>query len=397
MKYIVVVPDGAADYPQESLGGKTLFEVADIPHIHYLASKGVIGRVQTVPKGFHPASDIANLSILGYNPKKYYTGRAPLEAANMGIELLPGDVAFRCNLITEVEGKIFDYSAGHISTREATVLINNLDAQLGNDEIKFYPGISYRHLVVIKEGLKKGLNKLRCYPPHDIMSKSVKRYYPSGKGSDFIIDLMERSRNVLVKNDINSVRVDLKENPANMVWLWGQGLKPEMEQFKDKFGLKGAVISAVDLIKGIGRVVGFDVLEVENATGYYDTNYKGKAEKALEALEKVDFVFVHIEATDEAGHNKDLRMKMTCLERIDKLVVGTLLDKLDLDETRIMIVPDHFTPVSLGTHSSEPVPFLVAGAGIPQSFIPKFSEEEASRSSLFFEDASRLMEYLISK
>jgi len=397
MKYIVIVPDGAADYPHPSLDGKTPLEVAELKNMHSLASTGVVGRVRTVPRGFKPSSDVANLSILGYNPQLYYTGRGPLEAANMGVELAEKDVAFRCNLITEVDGKLFDYSAGHISTKESKILLEYLDTQLGDEEIKFYPGVSYRHLMVVKNGVDKGLDKLKCSAPHDIVSKPLKKHYPLGKNAKFIVDLMERSRNILSKHEINSVRVDLKENPANMIWLWGQGVKPKMDSFESKFGLKGAVISAVDLIKGIGRCLGLEVLEVEGATGYYETNYKGKALKALEALERVDFVFVHIEATDEAGHNKDLRMKITCLERIDKLVLGTILEKVNLDNTRIMVVPDHFTPVSLGTHSSEPVPFLAAGAGIPKSFSPVFSEKEASQSSLFFDDASRLMEYLISK
>ncbi len=395
MKYIVIVPDGAADYPQESLGGKTPFEVADLVNIHALTSQGVIGRVLTVPKGFSPASDVANLSILGYDPRTHYTGRAPLEAANMGITLAQGDVAFRCNLITEVDGKVFDYSAGHISTKEAGILIQNLDIQLGTEEVKFYPGVSYRHLVVVKGGVEKKLDTLKCFPPHDITGQLVKKNLPSGKGSQFIIDLMERSRSVLAKNEINTVRVDLHENPANMIWLWGQGVQSKMETFQSKFGIDGAVISAVDLIKGLGKTIGFRVLSVENATGYYDTNYLGKAQAALAALEEVDFVYVHIEATDEAGHNKDLRMKIACLERIDKLVVGTILNKIDLADTRILVVPDHFTPVSVGTHTSEPVPFLMAGAGIPKSLSGRFSEEDAAQSNLFFEDATQLMSYFI--
>ncbi len=397
MKYVLIVPDGAADYPNPSLGGKTPLEVADLKNMYSLAHSGVVGRVRTVPKGFKPSSDVANLFILGYNPKIYYTGRGPLEAANMGVDLGPKDVAFRCNLITEVDGKLFDYSAGHISTKESKILLEYLDTHLGNEEIKFYPGVSYRHLMVVRNGVDKGLDKLKYFAPHDIIGKLLKKHYPSGKNAGFVIDLMRRSANVLSKHEINSVRVDLKENPANMIWLWGQGVKPSMDLFESKFGLNGAVISAVDLIKGIGRCLGLEVMEVEGATGYYDTNYQGKALKALEALEKVDFVFVHIEATDEAGHNKDLRMKITCLERIDKFVLGTIMENVDLSDTRIMVVPDHFTPVSLGTHSSEPVPFLVSGPGIPKSFSPAFSEKEAAQSNLFFDDASRLMEYLISR
>ncbi|MCD6539464.1 MAG: cofactor-independent phosphoglycerate mutase [Candidatus Omnitrophica bacterium] len=397
MKYVVIVPDGAPDYPCEELEGKTPLEVAETPNMDYLAKEGLIGRVKTIPRGFNPSSDVANLSLLGYEPEKYYTGRGPLEAANLGIELSLKDVAFRCNLITEVDGILSDYSAGHISNREAQIIIDILNKNLGSSQIRFFPGVSYRNLMVFKGGREFNLQNLKTFPPHDIIGSPIDKFLPKGENSQYITELIQKSRDILSNHEINTVRVDLGENPANMIWLWGQGVKPQIPDFKERFGKKGAIISAVDLIKGIGRIIGFRVIEVEGATGFYDTNYQGKAKSALRALEEVDLVYIHIEATDEAGHNQDLRMKITCLERIDKLVLGTILAERNLKDTRILIVPDHFTPLSKRTHTPEPVPFVIAGEGIPGSMTSRFSEEEAQRSSLYFEKPSLLMEYLIKK
>ncbi len=397
MKYVVVILDGAADYPLEALGGKTPLEVADIPLMHFLAKEGVVGRVKTVPPQFNPSSDIANLSLLGYLPDKYYTGRGPLEAANLGIELGKGDLAFRCNFITETDGILYDYSAGHITNREAKILIEYLNQQLGSATIRFFPGKSYRNIMVLKGGVKLGLDKLTYTPPHDIMGQKISSYLPRGENSEFVIDLMNKSRTILEGHEINKVRIDLKENPANMIWLWGCGRKPAMESFKKKFHLKGAVISAVDLIKGIGKIIGMEVIDVEGATGYYDTNYLGKAEAALAALERVDFVFIHIEATDEAGHNNDLRMKITCLERIDKMVIKTLWERLKGTSFRILVTPDHPTPVSKRTHTREPVPFLIYGEGIEKDSIDSYSELAAQSSPLYFDSGPELLEYFLGK
>ena len=397
MKYIIIVPDGAADYPCEELDGKTPLEVAETPNMDRLAKEGIIGRVKTIPKDFPASSDVANLSLLGYNPQKYYTGRGPLEAANMGIELGAKDIAFRCNLITEVDGNLADYSAGHITNREAHILIEALNKKLSTDRISFFPGISYRHLMVFKGGYDLDLQAVKTYPPHDIMGAAINKHMPSGKGSEVLNELIKRSSSILSSHEINTVRIDLGENPANLIWLWGQGIKPQMPKFTEKYGKTGAVISAVDLIKGIGKLVGFKIIEVEGATGFYDTNYEGKAKAALKALDEVDLVYVHIEATDEAGHNQDLRMKITCTERIDRFVVGTILKQRSLEDTRILVVPDHFTPLAKRTHTPEPVPFVIAGAGIPKSITAKFSEEEAQRSSLYFEETSLLMEYLVKQ
>jgi 2,3-bisphosphoglycerate-independent phosphoglycerate mutase len=395
MKYIVVVLDGASDYPIEALGKKTPLEVAETPFMDSLAQRGILGRVKTVPPGFTPSSDVANLSLFGYEPPKFYTGRGPLEAANLGIELGEDDLAFRCNLITESEGKLLDYSAGHITDREAKILIEYLNKGLGKKDIEFYHGTSYRNLMIFRNSSKLGLDKLKYFPPHDIIGQDIKKHLPKGKHSDIIVDLMRQSQVLLKDHEINKVRVDLGENPANMAWLWGCGGKPTIPSFKEKFGLSGAVISAVDLIKGIGRIIGFKVVEVEGATGYYDTNYRGKAEGALTALEEVDFVFVHIEAPDEAGHNQDLRMKIICLERIDKMIVGPIVEKMKDKDFRILITPDHPTPIAKRTHTNEPVPFLICGNGIERDNFSSYSELQAQNSSLYFDKGIDLIKFFL--
>ena len=397
MKYVFIVLDGAADEPIRALGGKTPLEVADIPNINSLARSGVLGRVKTVPEGFIPSSDVANLALLGYDPEQYYSGRGPLESANLGVALYEGDVAFRCNFITESDGTLMDYSAGHINNQEAGVLIRYLDQKLGNSQMKFYSGKSYRNLMVYKGGGALGFDKLRCYPPHDILGKKIESHLPYGENSQIIVELIKESKQLLKGHEINKVRIDLRENPANMIWLWGAGLRPNMEMFQKKFGLTGAVISAVDLINGIGKLIGLHVIHVDGATGYYDTNYKGKGEAALKSLQEVDFVFVHIEAPDEAGHNQDLRMKINCIEKIDRFVVGTILKGLKGNEFRVLISPDHPTPVEKRTHTDEPVPFLLYGNGIAKGNFRGYSEAEAQNSSLYFAKGSALMNYFLGK
>lgn len=395
MKYIIVVPDGASDYPIDELGGKTPLEVADTPYMDALAKRGLLGRVKTIPRGYIPSSDVANLSLMGYDPQEYYSGRGPLEAANLGIELGDDDLAFRCNLITEGQGKLLDYSAGHISSKEAKIIMADINKALGDKTLEFYPGTSYRNLMVFRGGKRLGLDKLKYFAPHDILNKSIAKHLSKGKAGKVIIDLMERSKAVLENSEINKVRIDLGESPANMIWLWGCGPKPSMPSFEEKYGLKGAVVSAVDLIKGIGKIVGLDVLEVEGANGYYDTNYLGKAQAALKALEKYDFVFVHIEATDEASHNQDLRMKLACIERIDRMVVGEIVSKLQDKEFKILITPDHPTPLSKRTHTDEPVPFLISGTDIQSGGFSGYSEVEAQNSSLYFDKGVDLLKYFL--
>jgi len=396
MKYIVLVADGMADYPIEELGMRTPLEAARTPNMDFIAKNGCLGQAKTIPDKMTPASDVANLSILGYDPKKYYSGRGPLEAANLGIELEDDDIAFRCNLITASGDILLDYSSGHINSREADNLIKFINQKLGSNKLRFYSGVSYRHLLLVKRGAELKLQNLKCWAPHDIAGQSIKQHLPRGENADIIIKLMLDSKEILGSHEINQVRLDLKENPANMIWLWGQGVKPNMPKFIDKFGLSGSVISAVDLIKGLGRILGLEVINVPGATGYYDTDYEGKATAAINSLKNNDFVFVHVEAPDEAGHNGDLREKLTAIERFDQFVVGSFLEYCkDREDFRIMVLPDHATPLSLKTHTPEAIPFAIYGKNINKGEFTNYSEKEAGKSQLYFENGYQLMEYFI--
>lgn len=407
MKYIVLIGDGMSDYPLEELNGRTPLEVAKIPNITYIAENGCVGKAMTVPRGMSPASDIANLSIIGYDPRKYYTGRGPLEAANIGVELDRDDVALRCNLVTVAEDVMADYSAGHITTKEASILVKYLDEKLGSKWAGFYPGVSYRHLLVVKTKYlgKKGQAALTpadfmetdCAPPHDIIGQKISKNLPKGKAKEVLVKLMNDSRAILEAHELNRVRIDLNENPANMIWLWGQGTRPEMPSFRDRFGVSGAVISAVDLVKGIGKTIGLDVIDVPGATGYYDTDYKAKAEYAIKSLETRDFVYVHVEAPDEAGHNGDIRAKIGAIENFDKLVVGTILErfKSGRDDFRILVMPDHATPISMRTHTNDAVPLAIYGTGIEKDEIRVFTENAARAAKLSFKSGHKIIEYLI--
>ncbi|MBN1871126.1 MAG: cofactor-independent phosphoglycerate mutase [Candidatus Omnitrophica bacterium] len=400
MKYLVMVADGMSDYPLEALDNRTPLESSKIPNMNFLAERGKVGIAYTIPKGMNPASDVANLSILGYDPSKYYSGRGPLEAANMGIELEDDDVAFRCNLITQDNGVLIDYSAGHITTKESTILMKEVGKKLGRKDIMFYPGVSYRHLMIVKggrnfeiNGKKVDLSKISYMPPHDAVGLKIKDNLPKGKGADILVDLMKRSKKILESIDVNRVRVDLKENPGNMIWLWGQGTRPTLPSFKEKYGLSGSIVSAVDLVNGIGRIIGLQVITVPGATGYYDTNYQGKADYAIESLKKRDFVFIHVEAPDEAGHNKDIRAKIAAIENFDRHIVGTALKHFKhKEEVRMMVLPDHATPISKGTHTTDPIPFVVYGAGIEPDSITVYSEKSAASSRLVINSGWQLME-----
>ena len=401
MKYIVLVGDGMVDRPVEELSGRTPLEVAKTPNMNFIAEKGRVGLTSMIPARMAPASDVANLSILGYNPRKYYTGRGPLEAANIGIDMKDDEVAFRCNLVTVSEDRIVDYSAGHISNEEARSVIDELNARMATDNIRFYAGVSYRHLVIFKCKDKeelKGLVKLKCTPPHDIIGRKMKGHLPKkGTHAEVVKKLMDESREILKDHEVNRVRLDLKENPANMIWLWGQGTRPSMPKFSERFKVEGSIISAVDLIKGIGRTIGLRVVDVPGATGYYDTNYSGKAEYALESLKDRDFVFVHVEAPDEAGHNGDLREKIASIEKFDKFVVGGVLErfKSSKQEFRIVVLSDHATPLSLRTHSRDPVCFAMYGTDIEQDGIMYFNEKEARSTKFHIDKGYELMEFFI--
>ncbi|MBI5145232.1 MAG: cofactor-independent phosphoglycerate mutase [Candidatus Omnitrophica bacterium] len=396
MKYIVLVADGMADYPIQELGERTPLEAAETPNMDFIAQNGRLGRAKTIPEKMAPASDVANISILGYDPAKFYTGRGPLEAANLGIELEEEDVAFRCNLITASADTLVDYSAGHIDSKEAAILIKFIDQHLGTNRMRFYSGVSYRHLLLVKRGTESHLEELPCRPPHDIAGQSIVKNFPKGQGAEILIDLMQKSRGLLENHEINLVRIDLKENPANMIWLWGQGRKPILPKFSVQYGLSGSVISAVDLLKGLGRILGLEVVNVPGATGYYDTDYQGKAKAALKCLEEKDFVFLHVEAPDEAGHNGDLREKIKAIERFDQLVVGTILNAFKgRDDFRILVLPDHATPISVRTHTADIVPFGIYGRGIEKGGFAQYSEKEAEKSELYFEKGYELMGYFI--
>lgn len=401
MKYIILVGDGMGDRPLEELEGKTPLEAAKTPNMNFIAEKGRIGVTNMIPSRMAPASDVANLAILGYDPRKYYTGRGPLEAANIGIEMKDDEVAFRCNLVTASEDRLVDYSAGHVSSEEARTLINALNAKIGTDDIRFYAGVSYRHLVILKCKGKEELNgllKIKCTPPHDITGRKMKRFLPKkGDYADFIMRLMDESRQVLAGHEVNKVRVDLKENPANMIWLWGQGPRPFMPKFSEIYKVDGSIISAVDLIKGIGKTIGLKVIDVPGATGYYDTNYQGKADAAVASLKHKDFVFVHVEAPDEAGHNGDLREKISAIERFDKFVVGTVLEhfKASSEEFRILVLYDHATPLSIKTHARDQVCFAMYGTDIEQDEAMHYNEREGRSSKFRISRGHELMEFFI--
>ncbi|WP_321420396.1 cofactor-independent phosphoglycerate mutase [uncultured Methanomethylovorans sp.] len=358
MKYVILIGDGMADEPLAELGGKTVLQKAKTPNMDYIAAQGRAGLAQTVPEEMHPGSDVANMSIVGYDPKKYYSGRAPLEAASMGIQLDADDVAFRCNLITIENGLIADYSSGHISSEEASELIKSVDTKLGKDGVSFYPGISYRHLMVTKNNFGA---KTECTPPHDVIGEKKSDYMPKGKDSKTLCELIDSSMHILEQHPVNLKRIAAGKKPGNSIWLWGQGGAPAFPLFKDLYGKTGAIISAVDLVKGIGIYAGFDIINVPGATGYLDTNYKGKAEYALEALKNHDFVIVHVEAPDEAGHMGDTKAKIQAIEDFDEKVVGTVLQgtKTMEEDVTILVMPDHPTPVHLRTHTSEPIPFAI--------------------------------------
>ncbi len=396
MKYIVLVGDGMADYPIEGLGGRTPLEAARTPNMDFIAKAGRLGQVKTIPEKATPGSDVANITIFGYDTQKYYTGRGPLEAANLGIDMEDDDVAFRCNLVTASGDILTDYSAGHISSKEASILIKAVDKALGTNRFRFFPGVSYRHLMLAKRGAEEHLDQLKCIPPHDIAGQSISKNLPKGDNADILIRMMEESRKILENEEINHVRLDLKENPGNMIWLWGQGKKPAMPKFTDKYNLTGSVISAVDLIKGLGRIIGLDVINVPGATGYYDTDYEGKANAAIKSLEKNDFVFVHVEAPDEAGHNGDLREKILAIERFDQMVVGNILRAYKNKKNfRILVLPDHATPVSLRTHVADNVLFAVYGKGVTARGFLNYSEKEAQKSDLLMEKGCELMDYFL--
>lgn len=398
MKYIVMLGDGMADYPVEALGGKTPLEVAKKPNIDRLARGGRLGMVKTVPDGLKPGSDVANLSAMGYDPLKCYTGRSPLEAVSIGIQMDDTDVAFRCNLVTlsddaeYAEKTMVDYSSGEITTAEAAELIRAVDEAFRTDEILFYPGISYRHCMIWHQG-PVGLN---LTPPHDISDRKITEYLPQ---NPVILDLMKRSYEILKDHPINQDRIARGLNPANSIWLWGEGTRPGVTGFEAAYGVKASVISAVDLIKGIGLCAGMKVIEVEGATGNIDTNFKGKGEAALKTLlDGQDLVYIHVEAPDECGHHGDLEGKIQAIERIDQDIVGPLLKGLEEagEDYSILVMPDHPTPISIKTHISDPIPYLLyCSTDVTDSRIDTYTEKTGKSTGVYVEPGYLLMQQLL--
>jgi len=396
MKYIVVLGDGMADWPIDKLGFKTPLETAHKPNIDNLSKSSILGMVKTVPEGMKAGSDVANLSVFGFDPRLCYSGRSPLEAISMGLTLADDDTALRCNLVTLSEEENFedrsmvDYSAGEITTEEAVELINDVAKELNREGLSFHPGVSYRHCLIWKNGPMD----IKLTPPHDISGKKITMYLPEGPGSDVALELMKKSYQILKDHPINQKRKEKGLNPANSVWLWGQGKKPSIPEFSEKFGLSGTVISAVDLIKGIGIAAGMKSINVKGATGNLHTNFKGKAEAALNALnEGSDFVYIHIEAPDECGHQGNLEGKIRSIELIDSEIVGTLLKGLQGSEFRMIILPDHPTPIKSRTHSPEPVPFMIYDSTKHKEVNPDavYSENSCSKTGILVKEGHTLM------
>ena len=392
MKYAIIIPDGAADYPLDVFDGKSVIEAAETPNMDRISIEGKQGIVLTIPPGMTPGSDVAMMSLLGYDPLVCYSGRAPLEAAAKNIRLGPNDWVFRCNLVTIADKRMADHSAGHISDKEAETLITELAEHIDARHIRFYPGLSYRHLCVFN-GI---LFKVKTTPPHDIIGEKISRHLPHGKNADVLITIMKQSEQLFADHDINKVRMDLGENPVSSVWLWGQGQKAVLERFSTRFGLKGAAITAVDLVKGIAKLIGFDLVTVKGATGYFNTNYKGKGAAAIKALKDHDIVLVHIEAPDEAGHSGNAEQKKAAVELIDKHIVGPVHEALkQYNDYRILVMPDHPTPVETRAHSRDPVPFAMAGSTIQGILQKPFCEKNAYESGFRVENGCEMMEYFV--
>lgn len=390
MKYVVILGDGMADYPVDELNGKTPLEVANKPSIDALAKKSQVGLINTIPTGLKPGSDVANLSVMGFNPTNCYTGRSPLEAYSIGINMNDTDVAFRANLVTLSDEKEFsektmiDYSSGEISTEDANMLIDFLKPHIQNEFLNLYAGTSYRHCLIFKNGS----TNVDLTPPHDISDKKITKYLPKGDDSLLLYKLMERSYELLKNHPYNIDRVAKGKNPANCLWFWGAGTKPQLENFSEKYGVKAGVISAVDLIKGIAMCSGMDVIDVENITGTYKTNFCGKAEACLKYLDNGgDFVYIHMEAPDECGHQGDVKNKILSIELIDEKVVKPICEAFERkgEDFRMLIMPDHPTPIKLKTHVSDPVPYVFYDSTKIVSGAETYTENDCGEFSLVSE------------
>ncbi|MBR6599839.1 MAG: cofactor-independent phosphoglycerate mutase [Oscillospiraceae bacterium] len=401
MKYLVVLCDGMADYPVEALGGKTPLEAANTPNMDKFAKDGYVGLVKTVSDDMKPGSDVANLSVLGYDPHKYYTGRSPLEAGSIGIDMKNTDVSLRCNLVTltdeaAYEDKtIVDYCAGDISTEDAKVLVDYLAQNLDNEEFKLYSGVSYRHCLIWNNGT---LEVGTLTPPHDITGKPIKEYIPAHPNAAKLYELMKKSYDLLKDHPLNKERVAKGLRPANSMWLWGEGVKAQLDPFKEKYGLKASMISAVDLLKGIGKFSDMNVVNVEGATGYIDTNFAGKAKAAIEEFKNgQDFVYIHVEAPDECGHRNETENKKKSIEIIDEVILGPVTDELrKMGDFKVLVTPDHATPLALMTHTNDPIPFIIYDSTKKIDGPSTFNENTAKETGNFIEIGYTIMNKFIN-
>lgn len=398
MKYLVMLCDGMADYPVDELGGKTPLEAAAVPNMDKLAETASVGLVKTVADGLKPGSDVANLSVLGYNPDDCYTGRSPLEAGSIGIDMKDTDVSLRCNLVTLTDEQVYedktilDYCADDISTAEAEELVKYLAENLNSDEFCFYSGVSYRHCLIWNNGT---LDIGTMTPPHDITGKPIKEYVPAHPNAEKLYELMKKSYELLKDHPVNIERIKKGLRPANSIWLWGEGVRANLVDFKEKYGLKGSMISAVDLLKGIGKFSGMNVVNVDGATGYIDTNFEGKAAAAVSEFENgQDFVYIHVEAPDECGHRHEIENKVKSIELIDKYVLEPVVEYLKStgEAFRVLITPDHATPLSLKTHTNDPVPFMIYDSSKDNNGVKSFNEKTASETGLFVEKGHTIMD-----
>jgi 2,3-bisphosphoglycerate-independent phosphoglycerate mutase len=400
LKYLILLGDGMADWPLPDYDNRTPLEVANTPAMDALVSRGVLGRFSPIPEGMPPGSDIGNLSMFGYDPRQAFRGRAPMEAANQGITLAENEVAFRCNLVNIQDGLMRDFTAGHIETEEASQIIASLNEALADQfPAKFYPGVSYRHLCIASGETDEAVEEmvaLACEPPHNITDKDVAPWLPHGPGNELTHKLMEAATAVLADHPVNKARIERGELPATHIWLWGQGKAPNVTPYKDKFGITGAVISAVDLVMGIGVCAGLDVIRVPGATGWIDTNYEGKSEAGLKALDDHDFVYIHLEAPDETAHQGRADLKIQAIEDYDAKIVAPALKYQETHpDVRILIAPDHFTTIETKTHAGGPVPFGICGPGITPNGHSAYSERAAGATDVLIEDGHTLVESMI--
>lgn len=398
-KYAIIIPDGCADDPRAELGGRTPLQAAETPNMDRLAAEGVVGLATFVPDELPPGSDVANLGLLGNNPREFYTGRAPLEAAAQGIELGPSDWAVRCNMVTVTDGVMRSFAAGHITTEEAAALLASLQDAVDDDTVRFVPSVGYRNLMICRgtEDRPVPFSKATHFaPPHDLADKPIGDHWPCGPGCDWLCELMDRSIDVFADHPVNKKRIEAGKLPATNVWLWGMGGRPALPSFKDSRGLAGAMITGVDLLRGIARLMGWDVIDVPGATGYFDTDYAAKGRAAIEALDDRDVVCVHVESPDEAGHDGNTSEKVKAIEAIDREIVGPIAEALRAyGDYRVLVTPDHPTPVALKTHTHGAVPWALCGTGVEPDASVRYDEPTGEASSAVFKNGWELMDFVL--